>query len=205
MNPAVTIVNPTIVSPYLYPDNLQLSETEDYELGGIGLSDPSQGLEVQAWKMEVLGTGAGTYISVSAPNTPPTTLLSVPDISWARLTFDQNMHPVIAYIASGLPYLYWWDPTVPGNVSTPLPTTITAPCVTLDDKRPLATLLGQSDVVLCYINNNNLCYRLQRDRYGTEYVWVNNIDNIIASARVFNIGMTVGMRLLVYVQGSLYL
>ena len=204
MNPRVSLINPALVAPYLYPDNIDPTPLQDWELGGIGLSDPSQGLMVQAWELNVLGVTTGTGIYVSAPNTPSTLLFNYPNITWARLAFDQNMRPVVSFMAGGLPYFYWWNPLIPGNTVTSLPTTIINPCVTMDDKRARESLLGLNDVVMAYINGTNLCYRLERDRYNTEYVWYANISDILANPYVNRIGMTENLRLLIDLRGSLY-
>lgn len=204
MQPPVTIVTGAILSAYLYPDNIEPTALIDWELGGIGLSNGTQGLQVQAWELQVLGSGSGTAVYVSSPNTPSTQLFALSNISWARLAFDQNMHPIVSYVSLGSPGFYWYDPTIPGNTFTSLPSTVITPCVTMDDKRDLATRLGTNDVVMCYINNNNLCYRLQRERYGTEHVWLSNINTLVTNPIVNRIGMGAGLRLQIEVQGALY-
>jgi len=205
MVPVVGIELPSNIGAYLYPDNLPSSDLEDWQLGGVGLSNPSFGLQVQAWHLSVQGSGASTAIYVDAPNTAPAFLFSRPNITWARLAFDQNMHPVVSYVDQTGPGFWWYDPTVPGNTFTVLPSTVVKPCVTMDDKRAIATQLGTNDVVMCYVNGSNLCYRLQRDRYGTEYVWQANITNLLASPFVNKIGMANNYRLLLDIRGSLYL
>lgn len=205
MNPLVVLTNPPIIQAYLPPDQLPSTELEDWELGGVGLSDGSQGLQVQTWHMLVHGTGATTSVWVDAPNTPPTQLFALANITWARLAFDQNMHPVISYMAGTGPGFWWWDPTIPGVTFTNLPATVYRPTVCMDDKRATQTLVGNNDVVMAYINNNNLCFRLQRERYGTEHVWYTNITAVLANPFVNKIGMDVGYRLLLDVRGALYL
>lgn len=205
MNPPVVLINPAIITAYLYPDDIPPTDLEDWELGGIGLSNASQGLQVQAWHLLVHGVTATTSVWLDAPTVPAFQLFALANITWARLAFDQNMHPVVAYMAGGLPGFYWFDPTIPGNTFTSLPSTVLDPCVTMDDKRALQTALGNNDVVMCYVNLGNLCYRLERERYGTEHVWLANVDHIVANPRVNRIGMTEGYRLLIEVQGALYL
>lgn len=205
MRPAVPLIQPAIISAYLPPDNVEPTDLEDWEMGGVGLSDPSEGMQVQVWHLLVHGTGLTTSVWVDAPNTPPTQIFALADITWARLAFDQNMHPVISFMAAGLPGFYWWDPTIPGTTTTYLPSTVYRPCVTLDDKRAQQINLGNADVVMAYINLSNLCYRLQRDRYGTEYVWLANITTLISNPFVNRIGMTEGLRLLLEIHGALYL
>lgn len=204
MRPPVVLIQPPIISPYLYPDNLVATPLEDWELGGIGLSDPSQGLEVQAWHLYVTGSILTTAVWVTSAATGPIQLFALANITWARLAFDQNMRPVVSYVAGGAPGFWWWDPTIPGTTFTALPSTIINPCVTMDDKRAQQTQLGNNDVVMCYINITNLCYRLQRDRYGVEYVWMTNVNHILANPYVNKIGMGTGLRLIIELYGSLY-
>lgn len=204
MNPVVSLIQPAIINAYLPPDNLDSTPLEDWELGGIGLSDGSAGLQYQVWHLTVLGTGIGTAVWLDAPNTASTQIFAASNITWARLAFDQNMHPVISYVDSTGPGFYWYDPTIPGNTFTSLPATAIKPCVTMDDKRALQTRLGNNDVVLCYINGTNLVYRLQRDRYGVEYVWYSNITNLISSPFVNKLGMDNSLRLIIELRGALY-
>ncbi len=206
MNPLLSISSPTLISTYLYPDNITPTDATDWELGGIGLSNSSQGLEVQAWEMVVAGTlgQPGTAIYVSSPNTASTQLLQVDGITFARFTFDQNMKPVVTYVAAGHTYFWWYDATIPGYTTLALPSTAGQAACTLDDKYPLATFTNTNDIILCYVNNNELCFRRQRDRYATEYVWVANLSQYIANPRVNRIGMTENRRLLIDIEGSLY-
>jgi len=204
MNPAVVLVQPPVITAYLSPDNLPSTDLEDWEEGGIALSDGSKGLEVQVWHLLVHGSGATTSVWVDAPNTPPVQIFAAANITWARLAFDQNMHPVISFVAGAGPAFFWFDPLLPGNNITALPSTVVKPSVTMDDKRSIQTTLGNNDVVMAYVNNGNLCYRLQRQRYVTEHVWLTNIVDIIANPFVNKIGMSEGLRLLVEVRGAIY-
>lgn len=206
MIPNKSLVQPPQLSAYLFPDDLANTFLVDYELGGIGLSDPSQGLEVQEWTLNVLGSGVSTGIYLSAPNTPSTFILSEPYITFARLAFDQNMHPVITFLCNAGSGYYWWDPSIPGNSVVFFPNTsgITYVACSLDDKRPYQTRVGSSDVIMAYVANNNLCYRQQRDRYGIEYVLYVNINNLIPNPLVNKVGMASNYRLQFEIFGNLY-
>jgi hypothetical protein len=205
MRPAVILTDPAIILPYLPPDDIEPTDLEDWEMGGVGLSNATLGLEYQVWHLLVHGEDANTSVWVDAPNTAPVQLFALPFITWARLAFDQNMHPVIAYETSAGAGFYWWDPTIPGTTFTSLPSTVHKPCVTMDDKREIQTRLGNNDVVMTYVNLSNLCYRLERDRYGVEYVWLANITSLISNPFVNRIGMTTQYRLLLEIHGALYL
>ena len=159
MIPYKSLVQPPRPVGFLYPDNLVSTNLFDHELGGIGLSDPSQGLQVQVWTLEVIGNLLTTAIQVTSPNTLPTILFSLPNITWARLAFDQNMHPVICYITNAGPGFWWYDPIIPGQTFTSFTSDVQTPCCSMDDKRPLETRLGKNDVIIAYLRTGNLFYR----------------------------------------------
>ena len=204
MIPNQSLISPTIIASYFSPDDLANTSLVDYELGGVGLDNSSQGLEYQTWTLNVLGSAAATSVSLSAPNTPATEIFARPNITWARLSFDQNMSPVIAFIDQGGPTLYWYDSSIPGNTFTLLATGSTYPCCTLDDKRNIQTRLGNNDVIVAYVKNNNLYYVQQRDRYATEYVLYTNLTPLISNAFLNKVGMDTDRRLLFEIGGQLY-
>lgn len=204
MIPNNSLIQPPQQKEFIYPDNLDITDLLDYELGGIGLSDPSEGLQYQVWTARVRGVAASTYVTLEAPNYPETTYLTLPNITWVRLAFDQNMHPVICVVYQSGPAFYWYDPTIPGNTLTALPNTAITPCCTMDDKRPLETRLGTNDVIIGYLKSNNLYYVQQRDRYGTEYLLLASVQLLIANPLLVRIGMDVDYRLQFQITGQLY-
>lgn len=204
MIPQKSLIQPPRGSAFIFPDNLISTNLVDYELGGIGLSDASQGLQVQEWTLQVVGLGINTSIQVSSSNTPPTILFSLPNITWGRLAFDQNMHPVICYVDQTGPGFWWYDPTIPGQIFTSLSSDVQTPCCSMDDKRSLEIRLGTNDVIISYIRANGLFYRQQRDRYGIEYSLYPNLNLIIPNPNLNKIGMGVNYRLQFEIYGSLY-
>lgn len=156
---------------YLSPDDRDPSLTEDFEWGGIGLNDPSQGLYVQIWKLrlDIDDTDFGTVL-ISAPNYPEAVLFSGQGITEISLTFDQNMNPFVAFMQAGEAKFRWFDTVVSGIVTTTLPTGSHSPKTCLDDKRSLETVAGTSDIILGYMRAGSLYYRQQRDRYTIEYL-----------------------------------
>lgn len=164
MLPSNVLSSEFIPAEILPPRNVPKDFLVDYELGGVALNNPSQGLEVKVW--------TGQYIDgavvLEAEGVPPTTLFSLPDITEFQFTFDQNMQPSVAYAtASGVAALRWWDGTVPAFSTLTLPAGSRSPRCTLDDKRRLQTSV--SDVVLFYIRGDALYMRVQRDRFTIEY------------------------------------
>lgn len=178
MLPQNTLSAIAIVDEYLSPDNFPIAKFVDYELGGIGISDPSQGLQVQVWKLEY----TSNRVMVSAANTPRKVLFSSPDVKEISLAFDQNMRPFVAYIEGDQAKFWWYDTSVGHEVFTDLPAGSTSPKACLDDKRAMETAL--SDIILAYIRDRGLRYRLQRDRFLVEYTLATDLD-----ARLIRLGM----------------
>lgn len=163
----------------------------DWERAGKGLRDPSDGLLVQVWRLDVERDANNVdlwHFNVSAPNFPKQTVLSHLNVTEASLSFDQNMNPFIAFMAAGLPYMYWYDSSIPGQVVVGLPPGIKSPRCTIDDKR--STNFANSDNLLAYTRNGNLCVCYQRDRYGVEHV----LCEVGEDAELVSCAMTSGSR-----------
>ena len=158
-----------------------------YHLGGIGIQDPSQGLEVQVW----VAQGYANRVDVFPENDPAAAVTFVSGatrVEFVALAFDQNMRPVIAYTDAGVTKLFWYDSSAADYVTTEYPTAQSPFCV-MDDTRPSATLTGRNDVLFFYIDGG-LKYRQQRDRYQTEYTL-----SAVSSGRIARAGMTDALRL----------
>jgi hypothetical protein len=140
--------------------------TVGYEMGGVAIQDPSQGLLVQLWRVRVI---AGAFIYIDAPNTPPFLLLTDVNISEVDLAFDQNMFPFVTYVSNGLIKFYWYDPLAAQFVTSTILEFAWTPRCTLDDKRPFD--VSNSDIILMYVNllSGQIVYRIQRERYATEH------------------------------------
>lgn len=154
----------------------------DWEMGGIALNDPSQGLDYQLWKYTLVIDPLTEHgqVFVQAPSVPPTLMFEGDFISEIAGAFDQNMNPMVAYQQSGVPKIWWWDPTVPGMVHTTLSGACIDLRVTLDDKRQFN--VADSDIVLSYVRDGSLYFRLQRDRYSIEYLLEEGVLRLVYSA-----------------------
>lgn len=164
-----------IIGDYVYGNQATENFLIDYDFGGIGLNDSSQGLLVQTWKAELLNF---RDVYVSAPNTPKTYVFSSGyQITQLSLTFDQLMRPYIAFLENGLSKLYWFDSVIPGPAILTLPTGSRSPRVKMDDKRPEFT--STSDIILAYIRSGKIYVRVQRERYLIEHEFASGIpDNV---------------------------
>lgn len=136
-----------------------------YEMGGVGLSDPSQGIELKPWLLRY-DVASGDFL-VGADDVPETVLFNRPDVTQISLAFDRNMSPVVSFTQAGQAKFWFFEDLIPAFVfwETELGTAVD-PHVCHDDKRFYSD--GISDVILSYVRDNNLYYRQQRDRYLVE-------------------------------------
>ncbi|KND22827.1 hypothetical protein AFK20_01645 [Enhydrobacter aerosaccus] len=172
----------------LAPRNKAYPITESWEQGGVGLSDTSQGLISHTWRAWT--DSKAIYIQRSdLPKDTSKTLLAVSDITEVDLTFDQNMRPVLTYVSGGIAKLYWYDTVSQSQVITDF-SNAKNPRVSLDDKRAFNT--ANSDVIFAYINNDQLCCRYQRERYGIEHV----LHQLPPKTELVKIGMGTANRFL---------
>ena len=149
-------------------------------MGGVGLNDPSMGLQYQVWTLDYVGG----QVRITAPNqAAPTVLFEAEDITEVSLAFDQNMRPFVAYVQNGEAKFYCWDTATSSVAFTTLPTGSVTPKACLDDKRQTQTVL--SDIILAYMRDKALYMRKQRDRYQIEYLLADNLD-----AKLVKLGMT---------------
>ena len=173
--------------PYIEPDDLPFKRLVSHERGGIALNDPSQGLNVQNWRLE----SDGSMVRLFSEFGSPIELFPDSGIRQLSLTFDQNMRTVIAveYISGGID-LIWYDALAASEETTFFPD-IRTPVVSLDDKRESQS--GTSDVIFGYVRNsdNMLCYRQQRERFMVE----NELVQLAPRSRLRNLGMTEQMRM----------
>lgn len=192
MRPLVSIVS--FIQPALFrapKDRTDITQLVDWSLGGITLSDGTQGLEIQNWKYTVEGTGGGTgiYLTSATNNYPHTLQLSAPNITWVRGTFDQNMHPAVSYVSGGANFLWWYDPITHVQEILPLDSTLISPTVVMDDTRERESTSGNNDIILAYLKSNALYFRLERDRYGVEYLWDTALPSYIEKPFINKMGM----------------
>lgn len=173
--------------PYIEPDDLPFKRLVSHERGGIALSDPSQGLDVQNWRLE----SDGSMVRLFSEMGSPIDLFPDSGIRQLSLTFDQNMRTVIAveYISGGVD-LIWYDASAASEETTFF-SDIHSPVVSLDDKRESQS--GTSDVIFGYVRNsdNMLCYRQQRERFTVEHELV----QLAPRSRLRNLGMSEQMRM----------
>lgn len=162
----------------------------DYEDGGINIQDNSEGISYQIWTANTNGND----IILDAPNqASPTIIYTGTAITDLRFTFDSNMNPHAVFRENDVPSLLWYDTTIPGqSVDT---FSWDSASIFLDDKRSSQT--GISDIILFYIENENLYSRLQRDRFEVEYL----LKAAIGDRKLITVGMGFNLRLQIVMTG----
>lgn len=186
MLPNGAISSVPISAPFLSPDSQRLTLVEDFEAGGVAVQDTSQGLSSHRWRCFIGQTG----IHIQRDGLADQLWVTVSGVLEVALAFDQNMRPAVAWrVDNGRIYLRWYDSQAAQYVTTDFGLGKN-PRLTLDDKRQ--TQIGNSDVIFAYIRGGSVYYRMQRDRFQTEY----QIASGLASNLVLrNIGMATNWRL----------
>ncbi len=186
MLPGNVVSSITISSDLLNPDSAVRAPLLDYELGGVAISDSSQGLQAITWSCYIPPNT--NDVMLKPGDGAPILFAQIAGVIELALAFDQNMRPVIAYqTLSGL-FLYWYDSLAAGYITTGFGPGRN-PRLTLDDKRDFN--IGNSDVIFAYIRDDGLFYRQQRDRYGIE----RQLDTGVSKLSLANIGMNRGLRM----------
>jgi len=178
MLPDESLSSTTLQAPFLFPDDLPVSPLQDYELGGIALNDPSEGLQVQSWTAFV----DGDDIMIQPADNPPEVLFTAAGTTEVALAFDQNMRPAVGFTQNGVPKLRWFDTLQGQQVIDEYPD-VDNIRLGLDDKRP--TQEQTNDIIMAYTRDGGLYFRAQRDRFGVEYP----LTTSLPSGRLLRIGI----------------
>ena len=175
-------------SDLLSPDNAERENLRaDYERGGVALNDPTQGLNVRDWI--VTTDGASVWVAPYPEGAPQTLMFTGSGITEVSLAFDRNMQATIAFVEQGQCRLWWYD-TLDNAMTTTTYAGAMGPMVSLDDKRDIAN--ATSDIVFAYLRAGNAYFRMQRDRYGVEYL----LGPVFSSSgRIVQLGMGTNGRL----------
>ena len=193
--PSNALSSPTYPADFLDPDSVVRNDPLiDYERGGVGLNDPSQGLLIRNWRARLVGSD----VKVCADPFDPLTeviVYSAAGITELSLAFDQNMRPSLAYLQGDVCKLYWFDSFAAAAVTTTIASGVSSVFMTLDDKRAVSSQVNANDMLLIYLKGPQLCMRQQRDRFATEYVLDTFIEDV--PPHVLRVGMGNQGRLLI--------
>lgn len=160
----INIVKTVSQGHLLRPRDTEYSYPYAYEIGGVRLQDTSQGLLSHVWE---LSHKQGKFLLRREDEANSLEILSVGNVDNFDFSFDQNMSIVIVWELNQKGYIYFFDTQLNGY-NTKKFENVRTPKVTLDDKRN--TQIHQSNVLLTYVNGNNLCIRYQNERFNNEYI-----------------------------------
>ena len=189
----------TMLSPDSFVSEVRTIEREK---GGIALSDPSQGINVHDWQCGyVSGTGSIVLTNLTT-SVSYTILVGITGVVGLSFAFDANMRPALGYSkADGSSYLYYYDTVTEDYATITLAAGSGSPKLCHDDKRDRMVLSNVTDILVFYIRNNLLYYRLQRERYQTEH----QVATLTAGATLVKVGMSTELRILVQVSNGTFI
>lgn len=169
------------------PESLKKTGLVDYEKGGVALGDSSEGLNKYNWELNVVSK---TKAMLHKEGTTPIQVFTYPskplDVAFC---FDQSMNIVLAWQDSEFNiYLRRYSGSINAFETINLGSG-KCPRLTLDEKR--AEFIQNSDIILAYITNKSLVYRVQREGFNTIHVVE---EEMLASQRLARIGVK-GFRL----------
>lgn len=172
MIPNSRLIDDIVDTEFISPRDRKYKSNVSYEIGGVALSDTSNGLLSHVWKACI----DGNQIYIKRDDLEQQELiLADENITEIDFTFDQNMRPCVCYVSNGQAKLYWFD-TQSNDYQTTIFENIKNPRLSLDDKRVFN--VENSDIIFAYIKDNTLYYRQQRDRFGIEYLLKEGIQSL---------------------------
>lgn len=183
-----------VAADYESPYDRDSGPLEDFEAGGIAISDGTEGLDVQIWSLVYDDDeGSPTYgdFTITGESTGEVYVpINVPEVVRVGLAFNQNMDPFIAYEDRDCnAKFYWYDTFIADYTTSTLPAGSKYVACCLDDHR--ITQTGTSDIIIAYIRSGALYYRQERDRFGVEYT----LDADVGAGILYKVGMTKNLRL----------
>lgn len=145
------------------PKNRYNTLNESYCKGGVAVGDVSEGWEGYTWKVyfnengEVFLNRTDTDVHVK--------LFEETGIEQIDFCFDQNMNVIVVYAKGGYSYLYAYKNSV--YEKQYLGEGITYPRCFLD--RLHKEEASESDVIIAYLKDHEVCFLVQREAYGIEH------------------------------------
>lgn len=171
--PQNALSSQTVTGTFFEPDDRFHGPFEDYERGGIALYDVSEGLMYQNWHLtyesDDQSPNYGEFTLTPETTGAPVMVHTVAGVKSCGLAFDQNMFPFICYeLLTGECEYWWYDTSVPAQITSSLPAGSVNPACCLDNKSEMQ--FDTSDILLFYFRGGSFYYREQRDRYTVEYL-----------------------------------
>ena len=176
-----------VAAELLRPDEHDPEFVRDYERGGVALRETSAGINQKEWIFFIEDRTIFAKIADTDVQFP---IITDKDFIEVVGSFDRNMNPVLVYFADNAYYFYWFDTVTNKYVTEELTSDVSSPRLCHDDKRNGA--LVYSDVILTYIKDTKLIYRLQRDRFTLNYIAG---EKGIKGREIIRFGMNKSLRL----------
>ncbi len=136
-------------------------------IGPIEVNDPSQELNDHFWAAYYDDVNEDIVLE-NMDNSQTEIIFNEQDgVTNIGLAFDQNANDVYAWITGlGVLKLRWFDASIPGDTIVSLGSAQSV-VITMDTKYFPSS--ASSDILLFYIRDGAIFYRVQRDKYQIEY------------------------------------
>lgn len=159
----------------------------DYCRAGKAINDSSLGLDYQLWRGRIKPNGDVVIAAQSTNYTVETVIINYTDAKNLTIAFDNNMRPAISVLVGTDLKFYWYDSTVSNYVTLTVANSRDA-FARIDDVRDFAS--DYRDIIISYISNDKLYYRLTRDRYTVAYY----LADVHPWQKIYQCGMTTQFR-----------
>lgn len=136
-------------------------------IGPIGIQDTSDELTSKFWGAAFKQSTQELLLIDTEEETTEVILTETDGMVKVALAFDQNANDTYAWITNlGDLKIRWFDASLPGDaiINFGAAQSVT---LTMDTKYYPSSI--DSDILLFYIRNGAIFYRIQRDKYATEY------------------------------------
>ena len=160
----------TILSPIARPRNDFYGLHKSKSYGGVAIGDTSEPLNKYIWDGEY-DKDAGSFSFWRrdlGKNTKTTVFEGKKDILSIDFCFDQNMRAFISYEQNYQSYYWHFNAENSTYDEVKLENATRFPRCCLYTAQPYS--IPDSDVIIAYIRNNKLLFRVQRERFLKEYL-----------------------------------
>lgn len=167
--------------PDVFVVGARITPLNSKSLGGVDLSDVSQGTSSYLWN----GSVKEKVITINNSMHSYEVFETDSDPVFFDFAFTQNNSPVLSWMDESGSYIRFYDSTTESDVTMKIPDAVN-PCVKLDDPREDQSTI--SDVILSYqkVGDSSLYIRYQRDRYSIEHKLSEPMKGFLKQAGMMN-------------------
>lgn len=160
---ALPLVADNFTENFLEPKDRMPTALSTWERGGVALEDATEGLDVANWLFFVVDDEL--FVRREDSDTPTSLGVITPAPVQITGSFDADMFPIFAWVDSNGDTFVTWDD---GAELLQLPARSGHVRLARDDFREDFVTAGDSNVVLAYVRDNVLYYRVLSDDFATE-------------------------------------